>query len=422
MQQRGTSLLDQLLDVAVPDERGELHAELPFPSPKIGYISHSGRKHVTFPQHRSGIPEKPFLGFTAQRGHVLGPTQQLQMAVVVAEAHQTGEVVEILSRLLVAPPGQVPQRHHVASGQSGQCGGFVRLHAGTRQPLLHDFRTERGHPDLLYAGENGGQKLLRRSRHQQKKRLVPRLLQNLQQTVRRLDAHLLRQPQHHRLVLRLERLEGELADDLVRLAFGDQPLLIVQPQPTVPLLLVEVPSRSMHGLSPLRQKGIAHGLLRTALGGVDRKDEVYVGMHQTGHLHARGTHAATVAVAAGRAVDILHIGERQRQSAPTAVARKELCMADAPLIDAPAQHRFHLLLPYDIRKLHLLSFVFRPLPALRQRAHRPPRGSATTFSEPTVPSIRNRPPREPYPKAPPSVPTPHARDGQPRSGRSARRA
>ena len=41
MQQGGTVLLRQLLDIAVAYERGELFAELPFPSPKIGYISHS---------------------------------------------------------------------------------------------------------------------------------------------------------------------------------------------------------------------------------------------------------------------------------------------------------------------------------------------------------------------------------------------
>ena len=59
------------------------------------------------------------------------------------------------------------------------------------------------------------------------------------------------------------RLKREFAYDFIRLAFGDEPLLIVEPNPPVPHLLVEIAPRRKHRLPPLGQKGIAHGFLRT---------------------------------------------------------------------------------------------------------------------------------------------------------------
>ena len=195
---------------------------------------------------------------------------------------------------------------------------------------------------------------MRGHRDQQEKRFVPRLLQYLQQTVRGLHSHLLRQPYHHRLVLGLERLKREFAYDFIRLAFGDEPLLIVEPNPPVPHLLVEIAPRRKHRLPPLGQKGIAHGFLRTAPGSIGREDEMHVRMNQFRHLDTRRTPTATVAVVPVRTVDILYIGQREGQRSPAAVARKELGMAYTPLPDTAAQHRLHLLLSYDIRKPHAL--------------------------------------------------------------------
>ena len=356
MQQGGTVLLRQLLDIAVAYERGELFAELPFPSPKIGYISHSCRKHVTFPQQGNCIPEKTFLGFAPQRRHILGPSQQLQVPVVVTETHEAREIVEILPGCLpFRTLRNLPQLHHIASGKPGQRGGLLRLHAvRTGQPPFHVVRSDGRHPDLLNTGEDGGQEHLRGHRDQQEKRFVPRLLQYLQQTVRGLHSHLLRQPYHHRLVLGLERLKREFAYDFIRLAFGDEPLLIVEPNPPVPHLLVEIAPRRKHRLPPLGQKGIAHGFLRTAPGSIGREDEMHVRMNQFRHLDTRRTPTATVAVVPVRTVDILYIGQREGQRSPAAVARKELGMAYTPLPDTAAQHRLHLLLSYDIRKPHAL--------------------------------------------------------------------
>jgi hypothetical protein len=63
-----------------------------------------------------------------------------------------------------------------------------------------------------------------------------------------------------------------------------------------------------------------------------------------------------VAVAA---IDILGIGQCQRQRSAAALARKELCVAHTALIDRAAQSIFDLAMSYNVGKTHcLLVYLF----------------------------------------------------------------
>ncbi len=169
------------------------------------------------------------------------------MLIVVAEAHQLDERLELFARLGAVGAVQVAPRLELSSGHHG---------------LLHP-RQDRG-------GQQSGP-----CAHQHEQRTGPRLLENLEQGVGGLGVHLLGQPHQHGLVAPLETFKSQLADHLVGLFFGDQTLKVFQAQGVVPHLFVEVSARLGDYFPPLGQESIAGDRLAALFSlFVDRHHEV----------------------------------------------------------------------------------------------------------------------------------------------------
>jgi hypothetical protein len=73
-------------------------------------------------------------------------------------------------------------------------------------------------------------------------------------------------------------------------------------------------------------------------------------------LQTRGALATRITTRAIGAVEILHIGQSQRQSAPAGLARKELCVAHSARVDIVAQPLFEFFVSYNVAKFHLPKF------------------------------------------------------------------
>lgn len=82
-----------------------------------------------------------------------------------------------------------------------------------------------------------------------------------------------------------------------------------------------------------------------------------IGMGQLTNLITRGTHPTRITVMAMRTVQVLRIGNRQRQCTDTLISDKELCMAYPAAFHATDELLLHLLLSDHIFELHFVDYT-----------------------------------------------------------------
>ena len=99
----------------------------------------------------------------------------------------------------------------------------------------------KGHnPKVQAAGRYGCEHLLRRQRHQHKKRLLRRLLDHFQEGVARCGIHPFRQVHHHGAVPPFHRGKGQPLQNGARLRNGNVPLLALYADGGIQLVLLEI--------------------------------------------------------------------------------------------------------------------------------------------------------------------------------------
>ena len=187
--------------------------------------------------------------------------------------------------------------------------------------------------------------------HQQKHRLLRRLLQQFQQLVRATHIHLLRLPYHHHLIPVPKGFQTQFAHYLAALFLVYHPLLRLHTHPLVPVLQVEV-RRFLQLLTKLRVEIIAHITPRPFH---NREREMQIRMLQVLILQAGRAHPARVFPRAVRTVQVLRIGYRQRQLTHPLRTAKQLRMRHAPLCHRLTKPLLHILMSYDVLKLHICS-------------------------------------------------------------------
>ena len=117
------------------------------------------------------------------------------------------------------------QFQQVAARKTRHVARLQRIrHAAFAGRTLQHLGRDAGDGHLLRARKDRRQQAVGLLGDQDEERPLPRLLENLENLVRGLLVHRLRKPDEHRLVVGLEALEGELADDLVGLAGRDHAL------------------------------------------------------------------------------------------------------------------------------------------------------------------------------------------------------
>jgi len=134
------------------------------------------------------------------------------------------------------------QFQQIAPCKTGHVTGFHRI---GDPPLaghtLQNVGCDARHGDLLCTREDRRQQAVGLLGNQQEKRLFPRLLQDLEDLVSRLLVHRFREPDQHCLIVGLETLEREFADDFVGLTGCDHAFeRLAQVEAFVPVLRREI--------------------------------------------------------------------------------------------------------------------------------------------------------------------------------------
>ena len=353
---------DERLDVARIDERCELGTERQLLAPKVTDLGNGGVEHETFAQEPCGVEQESPLLLARELGGLLGPGDEFEVLVVVTQTHQRTEKPEILvTQSVVLPGGQVLQLQQTAPGEPGHTARLDGVgDAAVEGGALQNRGRDTWHSDLLRTREDGGQQTVGPLGNKDEERALPRLFENLENLVGGLLVHSLGQPHEHDLIIGLETLERELADDFVGLAGGNHPLeRLAEVKPVVPILRRNVPAALGEQLAETGQKLVAqHDLAGLLALLVDGKNQMEVGVGQSGDLPAIGTLAARIAVVAMAAAKILHVSDGQRQRPGPGGPRKQLGMADPPGIDRTRQMPLELLLPYDVGETHLSVLLF----------------------------------------------------------------
>ena len=351
---------DQRLDIPRADERGEFRTESQLLAPQVADLADTGMEHEALAQKPRRIAQKRPLLLAGELRGIFGPGDQFEVLVVVAQTHETAEKVEmLLAQRIALARHQVAQFQQIAARQTRHVAGLQRIgHTPLlRHPLQHVGRNTR-HGHLLRTRNDRRQQAVGMLGDQDEKRAVPRLLQNLENLVRGLLVHRLRKPDQHGLVVGLETLERQLADNLVGLAGRDHALeRLAQVETVVPVLRREVAAALGEQRAELRQELVAaHRLARLLALFVDRENQMQVGVRQRRDLPAVGAFAARVAVAAVTTAEVLDIGHGHGQRPGTRLAREELGMAHAPGIDRLHQMPFQILLSCNVRKTHFTPY------------------------------------------------------------------
>ena len=321
-------------------------------------------EHVTLAQKPCRIAQESPLLLARKLCRILGPGDQFEVFIVVAQTHQAAEKVEILfpQRIALARD-QVVQLQEVAAGQTRHVAGLQRVgNALSRRDTFQYVGGYARNADLLRPRNDRRQQPVGLLGDQNEKRPLPRLFEDFEDLVGSLLVHRLRKPDEHRLIIGLEALEREFADDLVGLAGRDHAFeRLAQVEPVVPVLRRNIAAPFVEQRAEQGQELVAPhhlpGLLALFVHG---KDQMQVGMRQRCDLFAIGTLAARVAVAAVTATEVLHISHGQRQRPGTGQPREELGMAHTAGIDRLCEMSFQIVLSYDVRKSHLISSFSAP--------------------------------------------------------------
>ena len=374
---------DQRLDIPRADERGEFRTESQLLAPEIADLADTGMEHEALAQKPRRIAQKRPLLLAGELRGIFGPGDQFEVPVIVAQTHEAAKKVEmLLAHRIALARHQMAQFQQIAACQARHVAGLQRIgHAPLlRHPLQHVGRDAR-HADLLRTRNDRRQQAVGMFADQDEKRAIPRLLQNLEDLVRGLLVHRLRKPDQHGLIVGLETLERQFADDLVGLAGRDHAFeRLAQVETVVPVLRREVAPALGEQRAELRQELVAaHHLSRLLALFVDRENQMQVGVRQRRDLSAVGAFAARVAARAVAAAEILDIGHGHGQRPGTRRTREELGMAHATGIDRLRQMPFQILLSCNVRKTHFTPyFSSAGRSAPRQSSanpRKPPRGS-----------------------------------------------
>ena len=319
-------------------------------------------EHEALAKQTRRIAQEPALLLARQLCHLLGPADQFEVPVVVAQPHQPAEQIEILlPQAFVLSRREVFEFQQVPARQPRHVTRLRRIRNPAQGGLpFQNLRCDARNRDLLRPREDRREQPVRLFAYQNENRPFPRLLEDFQDLVRRLLVHRLRKPYQHRLVIRLVALERQLADHLVGLARRDHPFeRLPQIQPVVPLLRRKVSPTLGEQRPELRQELVAqHRFARLLALFVHRKDQMQVRMRQSLDLFAVRAFAARIPLPAVPAAEVLHIGDGQSQRPVARGAREQLRMAHPPRIHRPGQMPFQILLSDDIRKSHPAQFRF----------------------------------------------------------------